>query len=236
LLTKYFINKNFTLKRLEWATFSRRFLMKKDIESGFFIGLYRRNETFLLLSAILLFGSMLIGYFLAGVLDQYLSGRLQEFHRQITEGTVQLTTSSIFSNNLLVASLIYVSGIFVGLGSAYFLLSQGLFTGYVASKFYLPTFLIYTVPHGIFEIPAIIIAGAAGFRLASGVYHFLKGLTKIKDSIPISSQLGYLVEANADEFIDSLKLFAIAVVLLIIAAIIEANFTIAWGNYIRSII
>jgi uncharacterized membrane protein SpoIIM required for sporulation len=57
----------------------------------------------------------------------------------------------------------------------------------------------------------------------------------MNDRIPIRSQLGYLVEANSDEFKDSLKLFIIAVVILFIAAIIEANFTIPLGNYIRGI-
>jgi uncharacterized membrane protein SpoIIM required for sporulation len=57
----------------------------------------------------------------------------------------------------------------------------------------------------------------------------------MNDRIPIKSQLGYLLEANADEFKDSLKLFIIAVVILFIAASIEANFTIPFGNYIRSI-
>lgn len=208
--------------------------MKNNGQSGL-TGLWKRNETLILLSALILFGSMIIAYILGGTLDPYLSGTLQDFHRQIAGGTLQLTTFSIFMNNFKVAGIIYLTGFSLGIFSAYFLFFEGVFTGYTASKFYLPTFLIYTIPHGIFEIPAIIIAGAAGFRLASGFYNFLKGVTKINDNLPISSQLGYLIEANSDEFVDSLKLFTIAVGLLIIAAFIEANLTIPWGNYIRSI-
>jgi len=209
--------------------------MRKDSQSGFFIGLYKRNETFLLLSAVILLGSMVIGYIFSGVLDPILGGVFEGFRKSVTEGTLQLTTLSIFVNNFKVAIVIYLTGLTLGIVSAYFLFFQGIFTGYVASKYYLPTFLIYTIPHGIFEVTAIIIAGAAGFRLASGFFNFLKGISKMNDRIPIKSQLGYLLEANADEFKDSLKLFIIAVVILFIAAIIEANFTIPLGNYIRGI-
>jgi len=209
--------------------------MRKDGQSDFFIGLYKRNETILLLSAVILLGSMVIGYILSGLLDPILGGVFEGFRNSVTEGTIQLTTLSIFTNNFKVAIVIYITGLTLGIVSAYFLLFQGIFTGYVASKYYLPNFLIYTIPHGIFEVTAIIIAGAAGFRLASGFFNFLKGISKMNDRIPIKSQLGYLLEANADEFKDSLKLFIIAVVILFIAAIIEANFTIPFGNYIRSI-
>jgi stage II sporulation protein M len=209
--------------------------MRKDSQSGFFIGLYKRNETFLLLSAVILLGSMVIGYIFSGVLDPILGGVFEGFRKSVTEGTLQLTTLSIFVNNFKVAIVIYLTGLTLGIVSAYFLFFQGIFTGYVASKYYLPNFLFYTIPHGIFEVTAIIIAGAAGFRLASVFLNFLKGISKMNDRIPIKSQLGYLLEANAGEFKDSLKLFIIAVVILFIAAIIEANFTIPFGNYIRSI-
>ena len=209
--------------------------MRKDSHSGFFIGLYKRNETFLLLSAVILLGSMVIGYILSGLLDPILGGVFEGFRKSVTEGTLQLTTLSIFFNNFKVAIVLYAMGFSLGVFSAYYLFFNGIFTGYVASKYYLPTFLIYTIPHGIFEVTAIIIAGAAGFRLASGFFNFLKGISKMNDRIPIRSQLGYLVEANSDEFKDSLKLFIIAVVILFIAAIIEANFTNPLGNYIRGI-
>ena len=39
-----------------------------------------------------------------------------------------------------------------------------------------------------------------------------------------------------DEFWESIKLLAIAIVFLIVAAFIEANLSIAWGNYIKSVL
>ncbi len=209
--------------------------MRKDSQSGFFIGLYKRNEILLLLSAVILLGSMVMGYILSGLLDPILGGVFEGFRNSVTEGTIQITTISIFLNNFKVALDIYAMGFSLGVFTVILLLYQGIFTGYVASKYYLPNFLFYTIPHGIFEVTAIIIAGAAGFRLASGFFNFLKGISKMNDRIPIKSQLGYLLEANADEFKDSFKLFIIAVVILFIAAFIEANLTIPFGNYIQSI-
>ncbi len=199
----------------------------------FFGGLYRRNEKLLLLSAGIFFGSVFIGYIFSGALDQILGSVLSGLKKKVTEGEIKLTTVSIFTNNFLVALSIYAGGVTVGLGTIFLLISQGTFLGYAASQYPLSNFLILTVPHGIFEITGIIIAGAAGFRLASSVIHILINITKIKSDISVRNQLNYILELNSDELKESLVLFAIATVLILLAAIIEANFTIAWANYIR---
>jgi stage II sporulation protein M len=211
-------------------------IMKKDRHSGFFSGLYQRNETFLAISAGIFFGAAIVGYLFAGFLDPLLAPQLQNLQRQASEGIVRLETFSLFKNNVTIAFFIYAGGILLGTVSAFLLVSNGAFIGYVASKTSISTFLIFTIPHGIFEVTGIIIAGAAGFRLGSGVFNYLNGVTKLKRNISIKNQLAYLLEANMDEFKDSLSLFAIAVVLLIIAAFIEANFTVVWGQYIQSLL
>lgn len=210
--------------------------MKRDKHASFFGDLYHRNETFLLLSAGIFLGSIVLGYLLSGMLDPILGNVLDELRKSVGEGSLQLSTFSIFMNNFKIALLIYAGGFVVGTYSVVSLFINGAFIGYTASKFSWGSFLIYTLPHGVFEIIAIILSGAAAFRLASGVVQFLKGVLKLNPNISIKNQLNYLVEANIDEFYESLTLFAIAVVLLLIAAFIEANLTIAWGNYIQSII
>ena len=207
--------------------------MRRDRKSGLFGGLYQRNETFLILSLGIFLGSIAIGYIHPGILGSFLGNQLQNFQKNISEGVVQLTTLSIFTNNFLTALVIYAG---VGFFTTWYLFLNGAFIGYVGSKANLGNFLIFTLPHGIFEVTAIVIAGAAGFRLASAIVHYLDGVTKLNPSISIRNQLRYLLEANSDEFKDSLALFAIAVVLLFIAAIIEANFTLSWGHYIQSLL
>jgi len=73
------------------------------------------------------------------------------------------------------------------------------------------TFFLLILPHGIFEIPALIIAGAAGFKIPYEVLRFALGK---KEEI--------ISEEDAKEFF---KLVAISIVLIFIAALIESTIT-----------
>ncbi|WP_231963828.1 stage II sporulation protein M [Thermococcus chitonophagus] len=75
----------------------------------------------------------------------------------------------------------------------------------------LKTFFLLILPHGIFEIPAIIIAGAAGFKIP---YELLRYALGRKEEI--------ITEEDAKEFF---KLVAISIVLILIAALIESTIT-----------
>jgi len=203
---------------------------------GLFKGIYERNEMFLIASAAIFFGSMFAGYLLSGIIDQFLAGELQSLKQGVSSGQIQITTISIFANNIKIAFFTYASGIIFGLGPVIYLFYQGLFIGYTASKFSTGDFIIYTLPHGVFEVAGIIIAGAAGFRLASCVVHVMKDARHIKRYIPAGEQIEQILHVNYWEFKESVLLFIIAAVLIFIAAIIEANFTIAWANYIKGTI
>lgn len=199
----------------------------------FFGGLYQRNEIFILLSAGIFFASMFIGYIFSGALDQILGGVLKGLEKKVTEGELEINTISLFLNNIKVAIFVYVG---MGVFTAIFLIVNGAFIGYAASQYPLSDFLILTIPHGIFEITGIIIAGAAGFRLASAVIHIIMDIIQIKSDISLRNQLNYILELNSDELKESLALFAIAAGLILLAAFIEANFTITWAIYIKSLL
>ena len=209
-------------------------MLKKDKYDGFFSGLYKRNETFLILSATIFVVSIFVGYAFSGALDSVLSLVLSDFKRRITEGQLKLTTISIFTNNIQIALFIYLGGLIFGIVTLAYLAFSGLFLGYAAAQYPLGNFIIYTIPHGVFEVIGIIIAGAAGFRLTSWLVNVLKDMLHIRSDISTVTQMKYIFESHMDEVSESLKLFVIAVVLLIIAAFIEANLSIAWGNYIQS--
>jgi len=211
-------------------------MLKKEKYDGFFGGLYKRNETFLMLSTTILLISILMGYALASVLSPVLGSIFGDFKRRVVQGQIQLTTISIFSNNLKVALFIYVGGLLFGSVTALYLITNGLFIGYAGTQFPLGDYILFTIPHGILELIGIIISGAAGFRLASCVYHIFQGLTNMKSDISRANQFKYILEINMDEFWESIKLLAIAIVFLIVAAFIEANLSIAWGNYIKSVL
>ncbi|EKF85496.1 stage II sporulation protein M [Methanobacterium formicicum] len=209
--------------------------MAKEKYEGLISGLYNRNETYFILSAMLFIASIFIGYAFAGMLEPILGKMLGDFKRRLVQGELQLTTFSLFANNLKVALLLYGGGLLFGLVTAFYLISNGVFIGYTAAQFQLGDFIIYTLPHGVFEVLGIIIAGAAGFKLGSIVINILKGLLKLQSDFSMSNQVKYLLEANWDDLKDTLIMMGIAVVLILIAAVIEANFTIAWASYMKGV-
>lgn len=73
------------------------------------------------------------------------------------------------------------------------------------------TFFLLILPHGIFEIPALIIAGAAGFKIPYELLRFALGK---KEEI--------ITEEDAKEFF---KLVGVSIALIFIAAVIEAEIT-----------
>jgi uncharacterized membrane protein SpoIIM required for sporulation len=180
--------------------------------------------------------SILLGYAFAGMLEPILGSVLGDLKRRISQGELKLTTLSIFANNLKVAFIIYAGGIILGVITVIYLFVNGAIIGYTAAQFSIGDFIIYTAPHGVFEMVGIIIAAAGGFRLANVVLNLMRGLLHLQTDFSITSQVKYLLEVNLDDFKDSLVLFGIAVILLLIAAFIEANLTIIWANYMKTIL
>lgn len=72
-------------------------------------------------------------------------------------------------NNIGIAFQCFAGGLFVGLGSLFFLAFNGAaigtVAGYVTVRGYGEAFYSFVVTHGAFELTAIVISGAAGLRL-----------------------------------------------------------------------
>lgn len=211
-------------------------VLARERFEGLLGGLYRRNESYLMISAIIFLVSLLIGYAFAGMLEPILGSVLGDLKRQISQGELKLTTLSLFVNNFKVAFIIYAGGIVLGVITVIYLFINGAIIGYTAAQFSIGDFIIYTAPHGVFEIAALILAAAGGLRLANVVLNLIKGLLHVQSDFSITNQVKYLIEVNQDDFKDSLALMGIAVVLLFIAAFIEANLTIIWANYMKTVI
>lgn len=113
----------------------------------------------------------------------------------------------IFLNNLISALLGFFLGIFLGIFSALNAVLNGLVLGYVLRKVYDLTGVLEfwkIAPHGIFEIPALVIALGLGIRL--GMFPFTKKPGK----------------ELSERFFSGLKTFvAVVIPLFLIAAIIE---------------
>ena len=113
----------------------------------------------------------------------------------------------LFSNNLEVSFIGMISGVFLGIFSVIFAISNGFFLGIasaltVQEKGYL--ILLNLLPHGIFELPAIFISLGLGLKLGSFIFKKQKK------------------QCFENYFWNCLRVFFFIVVpLLIIAAIIE---------------
>jgi len=205
---------------------------------SFFINLYNRNKIVLIASLVIFFASVLIG----GI-GPYLSSSLNHFMTNLTvqylsaiasKGLGVGTTLSIFLNNSNIAFFyMYIGGILLGIPSILGLVELGLIIGFQSFKY--PFTLFYILPHGIFELSSYVIAAAAGFKLLNATLNVIWGGLHIKRNKPVSEQASLILNANYLKFRDSLTLIVIAIVLLVIAAIIEANISMAFGNYITGL-
>ena len=121
----------------------------------------------------------------------------------------------IFLNNIVVASLITASGIFFGIGPVFFISLNGFIVGIVAGVAYstgkapADRILLALLPHGVVEIPAIITAGVGG-------------ILWYKEIVAGEGRAGERFKNGA---VKALKLLALSVLLLLIAAVIEAYIT-----------
>ncbi len=121
----------------------------------------------------------------------------------------------ILINNLGVLAIQILGGLFLGIPTFLIELYNAVFFGYLIkysiNKFNINKILILTLPHCIFEIPAIIIAGAAGFKIPYEIVRYLAG----KKEQPLTKE-------DVKEY---LTLALISIILIVIAAWIEANIT-----------
>jgi uncharacterized membrane protein SpoIIM required for sporulation len=80
-----------------------------------------------------------------------------------------MASSAIMTNNLTVSFITFAGGIVVGLGTFFALFTNGMMLGVIgaACQHYEMSLALWSfvAPHGSLELPSIIIAGAAGFRL-----------------------------------------------------------------------
>ncbi|ADO70869.1 stage II sporulation protein M [Stigmatella aurantiaca] len=121
-------------------------------------------------------------------------------------------SSFLFTHNIQVAFLAFALGITVGIGTALMLFVNGLFLGALAqvyaAKGLAGWFWAWILPHGIPEITAICIAGAAGLVIARGL------------AAPRGLPRGVALRQEA---VTAVKLLFGTLVLFVLAGIIEGT-------------
>lgn len=119
--------------------------------------------------------------------------------------------SLISTNNIRVAIMAFVSGIVFGFGTVFVLFNNGLNFGTILGLCQVngmgPTLLQFVVAHGVLEIPAIIISGAAGLIMGKSL--LFPGKYKRLDAFRIAGRR-------------AVGLFAGTVPMLLVAGLIES--------------
>jgi uncharacterized membrane protein SpoIIM required for sporulation len=140
-----------------------------------------------------------------------------ERHQMWTESLVTLApmaTSLIMTNNLSVCFTGFAGGIVFGLGTLLVLVENGILLGVVGAACHQYGMSVqlwsFVAPHGSLELPAIIISGAAGFRL--GYSMLFPGTLRWKESV-------------AQGGIEATRLVAGIVPMLVVAGCLEGFFS-----------
>lgn len=88
-------------------------------------------------------------------------------------GIKPLASSGIMTNNLSVAFSTFALGITAGLGTIWMMVFNGLLIGVIGAATWKAGMALqlwsFVAPHGVLELPAIFIAGGAGFEVARGL-------------------------------------------------------------------
>jgi uncharacterized membrane protein SpoIIM required for sporulation len=120
-------------------------------------------------------------------------------------------SSAIMTNNIGVCFFAFAAGITAGIGTIYLLFFNGLMLGTISTvcaQYHLSLSLwSFIAAHGALELPSIMLAGAAGLRLAAGI--LFPGMLRRKDALALAGQ-------------EAVQLVAGTIPLLTIAGTLEA--------------
>lgn len=188
----------------------------------------KSNRSMLLVSTILFAVGIIAGILLVEPLGNYLKEQLQQLQivkQQLDQGQhVELNYFVfIFLNNAIKSILIIYLGFFIGIVPVFFLVMNGMIIGFLLRTYDMQVQDVVTLivkgllPHGIFEIPAILIAAAYSLRLGKLVL----------DSLTTWNPAGrYQLKIAWKQFMRSTITASFwIVIILFVAAIIESTIT-----------
>jgi uncharacterized membrane protein SpoIIM required for sporulation len=111
-----------------------------------------------------------------------------ERHEMWTKSVVTvapMASSAIMTNNLTVSFVTFASGIAFGVGTFFYLYVNGMMLGVIGAACHQYGMSLalwsFVAPHGSLELPAILIAGGAGFRLGHSM--LFPGSLRWRDSV-----------------------------------------------------
>jgi stage II sporulation protein M len=203
--------------------------MKKTTYIGAFIKDFKEMRYYLLTSTVLFIIGIVVGA-TSEVFHDFLNAQLQGIGELAQELSAQENSSLffflfIFFNNTIKSILVMYLGGLLPVIPVFFLAVNGMILGYLFSSVaasgenVVMLFIKGILPHGIIELPAIIIACAFGLRFGVLVLRILFNLFRAKE---MRSQTYFETERFLYR---TLHMMIFLTVALFIAAIIESTFT-----------
>lgn len=151
-------------------------------------------------------------------------------------GNFGASAVELFIHNEMGGIVTYITSILFGIPAVLFLIYNGVNLGMMGQLFsqLLPNgglyYIVYLIPHGIFEITATVIESVAGIVLFSFIWNFIK--TKRSNETQGFSES---FEKTKNILIQSIILMIFSTILLVIAALIEAYFSVPFADLIIGI-
>ncbi len=181
-------------------------------------GYFQRNRNYIIAVIAIFVISLIIGYVFRDVFADYVIEAIRNMAKNITNDSSSLSLG-IFLNNLRVAFVIILLGFLFSIFSLMILFTNGVLIGFMFTIVPAPLMLIYTLPHGIFEIPQLILTVVCALLVTKLEINLIKGVLQrdktFKGEIRNSSTI----------IKDIILSITIIVVLLVIAALIEGYVT-----------
>lgn len=139
----------------------------------------------------------------------------------------------IFIHNAWGGVVTYVFSIFFAIPAVLILIYNGINMGFFGQMFdqLIPNgglrYIVYIIPHGIFEITATVIQSAAGVLLFLFIWRFIKAWRSSE-----TDGTSDAFEKTKKTLIQSLVLMVFSIVLLLIAAPIEAYLSVPFSEFV----
>ncbi len=191
--------------------------------------LLARYRGYLIAATILFIVGILLGITAAIYYPELIQQAITQLEEQLRRLGEDIFTAKLgqgiwilFLHNLKALVMIAVLGLILGIYPAFAMLLNGLIIGVVGvmsvAASSLAGFLAGIVPHGIFEIPALLIAASIGLRL---------GLAPLfnRKSSPFAAPKPNAWQGYRHELVAAGKLLIVCAALLLVAAFVEVAIT-----------
>jgi stage II sporulation protein M len=161
----------------------------------------------------LFLSSMFIGYLTPYHYQQEIAKRLLTYFSPLQSSTQFQVFIRIFLNNYISTLLTLLLGLFFGIGPVLFLIINGYTLGnliaFASSKVGFYKIGLAIVPHGIFEVPAVLLAASYGLWWGVKNYRKIRYKDNFRDDFPLPMK----------------RYVNIVIPLLLIGAFVEAYIT-----------